>query len=111
MGKPSQKLLKKLRVARVPVQMWNSILKADWWKKLGFMLICSVLGLLFLPCMIPCLIRLIHSGIQGIQITAMPIDPDLAAKKKTNTLMILKARSTHTQGKGTEKRLNVKRIH
>lgn len=67
------------------------------------MILCSVLGLLFLHCMIPCLIRLIHSVIQGMQITAMPIDPELTAKEKPNSLMILKARPTGTQRKGTKK--------
>ncbi|RMB97620.1 hypothetical protein DUI87_25882 [Hirundo rustica rustica] len=42
---------------------------------------------------------LIHPVIQGMQMTAMPIDPELAAKGKPNSLMILKARPTHTQKK------------
>ncbi|RMB97600.1 hypothetical protein DUI87_25862 [Hirundo rustica rustica] len=35
----------------------------------------------------------------------MPIDPELAAKGKPNSLMILKARPTHTQEKGAKEML------
>ncbi|RMB97361.1 hypothetical protein DUI87_26176 [Hirundo rustica rustica] len=42
---------------------------------------------------------LIHPVIQGMQMTAMPIDPELASKGKPKSLMILKARPTHTQKK------------
>ncbi|RMB97270.1 hypothetical protein DUI87_26239 [Hirundo rustica rustica] len=49
--------------------------------------------------------RLIHSVTQGMQITAMPIDPELAAKGKPNSLIILKARPTHTQKEGPEEML------
>ncbi|RMB96012.1 hypothetical protein DUI87_27451 [Hirundo rustica rustica] len=48
---------------------------------------------------------LIHPVIQGMQMTAMPIDPELAAKGKPNSLMILKARPTHTQKKGAKEML------
>lgn len=93
----------------MPVQKWNSILKADWWdnlfggvwwKKLGFMLLCSNLGLLFLPCMIPCFIRLIHSVIQGMQITTMPLDAESAEKGKPRSIMVLTAKSTHVKEQG-----------
>ncbi|RMB89225.1 hypothetical protein DUI87_34415 [Hirundo rustica rustica] len=48
---------------------------------------------------------LIHPGIQGMQMTAMPIDPELIAKGKPDSLMILKARPTHTQKKEPEEML------
>ncbi|RMC02641.1 hypothetical protein DUI87_20796 [Hirundo rustica rustica] len=48
---------------------------------------------------------LIHPVIQGMQMTAMPIDPELAAKGKPNSLMILKARPTHSQKKEPEEML------
>lgn len=38
-----------------------------------------------------------------MQITAMSIDPELTAKEKPNSLMILKARPTGTQKNGTKK--------
>lgn len=38
------------------------------------------LGELFVPCMIPCFIRLIHSVLQAMQISAVPIDPEMATK-------------------------------
>ncbi|RMC16782.1 hypothetical protein DUI87_06376 [Hirundo rustica rustica] len=43
--------------------------------------------------------------IQGMQMTAMPIDPELAAKGKPNPLMVLKAKLTHTQKEGPEEML------
>uniref|UniRef100_A0A672ULU4 Uncharacterized protein n=1 Tax=Strigops habroptila TaxID=2489341 RepID=A0A672ULU4_STRHB len=91
------------RIAHVPVQRWNSLLDDNWWnnlfgdawwKKAGFIIACSLLGLLFLSCMIPCLIRLIHSVVQGMQITAMPLDPEKATKGKTHSLMVLKTKKT-----------------
>ncbi|RMC16605.1 hypothetical protein DUI87_06542 [Hirundo rustica rustica] len=101
------------KVAHVPVQKWNSILKAswwdqifgtgDWWKKVGFFILCSVAGLVFLPCLIPCLIRLIHTVVQGMQIAALPMDPELASgglakEKATSKIMNLtEERSTAAQ--------------
>ncbi|RMC03567.1 hypothetical protein DUI87_19742 [Hirundo rustica rustica] len=52
------------------------------------------------------LLGLIHPGIQGMQMTAMPIDPELAAKGKPNYLMIVKAKPTHTQKKGAKEMLS-----
>lgn len=87
------------RIAHVPVQRWDSILSDNWWnnlfggawwKKIGFVIACSLLGSLFLPCMIPCFIRLIHSVVQGMQMSAIPLDPETATKGKTHSLMILK---------------------
>ncbi|RMB89521.1 hypothetical protein DUI87_34095 [Hirundo rustica rustica] len=92
------------KVAHVPVQKWNSILKASWWdqifgtgdrwKKVGFFILCSVAGLVFLPCLIPCLIRLIHTVVQGMQIAVLPMDPELASgglakNKATSKIMNL----------------------
>ncbi|RMB92983.1 hypothetical protein DUI87_30631 [Hirundo rustica rustica] len=48
---------------------------------------------------------LIHPVIQGRQMTAMPIDPELAAKGKPNPLMALKTKPTHTQKKGSKEML------
>uniref|UniRef100_A0A8C0VCN9 ENR1 protein n=1 Tax=Cyanistes caeruleus TaxID=156563 RepID=A0A8C0VCN9_CYACU len=66
------------KVAHVPVQKWNSILQASWWdqifgqgawwKKLVFFISCSIARIIFLPCLIPCFIRLIRSVVQGMQI-------------------------------------------
>ena len=90
------------RIAHVPVQKWNSILSDNWWdnlcngawwKKLGFVLLCSVMGLLFLPCMIPCFIRLIHSIVQRMQISAVPMDPEMFQRGKTHSLMIIKIKN------------------
>ncbi|RMB99865.1 hypothetical protein DUI87_23643 [Hirundo rustica rustica] len=51
------------------------------------------------------LVILIHPVIQGMQMTAMRIDPESAAKGKPNPLMVLKARPTHTQKKEPEEML------
>uniref|UniRef100_A0A8C0VC15 Uncharacterized protein n=1 Tax=Cyanistes caeruleus TaxID=156563 RepID=A0A8C0VC15_CYACU len=85
------------KVAHVPVQKWNSILQASWWdqifgqgawwKKLVFFIKCSIAGVIFLTCLIPCLIRLIHSVVQGMQIASLPIDPE---KAQGNTALLSK---------------------
>ncbi|RMC05500.1 hypothetical protein DUI87_18693 [Hirundo rustica rustica] len=77
------------KVAHVPVQKWNSILQASWWdqlfgtgawwKKVGFFILCSVAGVIFLPCLTPCFVHLIHKVVQGMQIAALPTDPELAS--------------------------------
>ncbi|RMB94278.1 hypothetical protein DUI87_29085 [Hirundo rustica rustica] len=106
------------KVAHVPVQKWNSILKAswwdqifgtgDWWKKVGFFILCSVAGLVFLPCLIPCLIRLIHTVVQGMQIAALPMDPELASgglakEKATSKIMNLTEERSSTAAQVLEK--------
>lgn len=72
------------KLAHVPVQGWTPLLKGgwwedwfngNWWKNVGFILLCSVAGLLFLPCIIPCFIRLITSTVQGMQLITMPQNP------------------------------------
>ncbi|RMB90859.1 hypothetical protein DUI87_32783 [Hirundo rustica rustica] len=70
----------------------------------------AVFSLTPLPAEVDCILGrdvltqlgLIHPVIQGRQMTAMPIDPDLAAKGKPNPLMVLKARPTDSQKKGLE---------
>ncbi|XP_023784292.1 endogenous retrovirus group 3 member 1 Env polyprotein-like [Cyanistes caeruleus] len=88
------------KVAHVPVQKWNSILQASWWdqifgqgawwKKLVFFIVCSIAGIIFLPCLIPCFIRLIQSVVQGMQIAALPIDPEKAQGKPTSLSKLMK---------------------
>lgn len=58
---------------------------------MGFMILCSLLGLLFVVGMIPCFIQLIHSVIQGMQIATMPVDPEAAKRGKTHSLVIIKS--------------------
>ncbi|TRZ06339.1 hypothetical protein HGM15179_020768 [Zosterops borbonicus] len=87
------------KVAHVPVQKWNSILQAswwdqlfgqgEWWKKLVFFITCSIEGIIFLPCLIPCFIRLIHSVVQGMQIASLPLDPEAAQGKTVSKLINL----------------------
>ncbi|TRZ09400.1 hypothetical protein HGM15179_017707 [Zosterops borbonicus] len=95
------------KVAHVPVQKCNSIFQAswwdqlfgqgEWWKKLVFFITCSIAGIIFLPCLIPCFIRLIHSVVQGMQIASLPIDPEAAQGKTVSKLMKLE----EDKGNGT----------
>lgn len=81
-GEAITKITQNIRkLAHVPVQTWQSMTTPDWWKSLfsgqwwkkaliiiGFLLA----GLIFLPCLIPCFIKLITSVVQ-----AMPLIQDL----------------------------------
>lgn len=86
------------KVAHVPVQKWNSILQSTWWdrlfdgawwNKMVFFVQCSVAGVIFLPCPIPCFIRLIHSVVQGMQTAVVPVDPELASGNNVSKIMSL----------------------
>ncbi|RMC03861.1 hypothetical protein DUI87_19614 [Hirundo rustica rustica] len=64
---------------------WNGFwsFKRDWWKKAGFMIICSITGLMFLPCLIPYPIRTITSTVQAsIQI------PKATGQNQTKMMVI-----------------------
>lgn len=69
---------------------WDNLLGIEWWKKLGFFLLCATAGLIFLPCLIPCFIRLITSVVQGMQVVTMPVDPKLATSEMAQKIMVLK---------------------
>ncbi|RMC02606.1 hypothetical protein DUI87_20761 [Hirundo rustica rustica] len=75
---------------------WNSFwsFKGDWWKKAGFMIICSITGLMFLPCLIPFLIRTITSTVQAsIQI------PKATSQKQTKMMVIESQGPEHENAK------------
>ncbi|RMC05670.1 hypothetical protein DUI87_17755 [Hirundo rustica rustica] len=75
---------------------WNSFwsFKGDWWKKAGFMIICSITGLMFLPCLIPYLIRTITSTVQAsIQI------PKATSQKQTKMMVIESQGPEHENAK------------
>lgn len=102
------------KVAHVPVQKWNYILQASWWdhlfegawwKKVIFFILCSVAGIIFVPCLIPCFIRLIHSVVQSMQVAAMPIDPELATRRTghpTNISKIMELREEKEHSRAAE---------
>lgn len=46
---------------------------------MGFFLLCAFAGLLLIPCLIPCFIRLIASVVEEMQVIRMPVNPNLAA--------------------------------
>lgn len=54
-----------------------------------FLVLCSVAGILFLPCLIPCFIRLIHSVVQGMQIAIVPMDSEGASGGNASKIMWL----------------------
>lgn len=63
-------------------------------------MLCSIAGVIFLPCLIPCLIHLIHSVVQGMQIAALPTDPELAGKgqfSKVSRIMKLEGKKRDKQ--------------
>lgn len=93
------------KIAHVPVQKWESMLNTswwdnvlgiEWWKKLGFFLLCATAGLIFLPCLIPCFIRLITSVVQGMQLVTTPIDQKLVSTKTAQRVMVLKKQNNMT---------------
>uniref|UniRef100_A0A8B9FTM9 Envelope glycoprotein n=1 Tax=Amazona collaria TaxID=241587 RepID=A0A8B9FTM9_9PSIT len=98
-GKAVNELVREMKkIAHVPVQtrnginlggMWGNFFNNDWLTKVGVIVLGIFTGLLIIPCLIPCFIRLIHSVIQGMKISAVPIDPE-EGNGKTHSLMILK---------------------
>lgn len=49
-----------------------------WVKQVLFYLLCAIATLIFLSCMIPCLVQLIQHVIERVQVVAMPTDPEMA---------------------------------
>ncbi|XP_063253201.1 endogenous retrovirus group 3 member 1 Env polyprotein-like isoform X1 [Prinia subflava] len=85
------------KIAHVPVQKWESMLSTswwdnvlgiEWWKKLGFFLLCATAGLIFIPCLIPCFIRLITSVVQGMQLVTL--DQKMDTTKTVQKIMVLR---------------------
>ncbi|XP_029897243.1 ubiquinone biosynthesis monooxygenase COQ6, mitochondrial isoform X2 [Aquila chrysaetos chrysaetos] len=100
-GKAVNELVTEMKkIAHVPVQTWNGInlgglwgdfMNGDWLIKIGIVVLGICGGLLIIPCLIPCFTRLIHSVIQGMQISAVPVDPE-SGREKTHSLMIIKTK-------------------
>jgi len=100
-GKAINELVKEIKkIAHVPVQTWNGInlerlwgdfMGKDWLTKIGIVVLGVFGGLLTIPCSIPCSTRLIHSVRQGMQTSAVPVDPE-PGKEKTHSLMIIKTK-------------------
>lgn len=44
-------------------EFWS--FKGTWWKKAAFITICSITGLVFLPCLFPCLVKILTSTVQA----------------------------------------------
>ncbi|KAJ7427444.1 hypothetical protein WISP_07072 [Willisornis vidua] len=99
------------KLAHVPPQEWTPILKSDWWadvfsgswwKKVGFIALCVCGGLLFLPCLIPCVIRLITSVVQGMQVVSLS---EGSAESQAQKLFLLKAESGENRDRQRAKEL------
>lgn len=65
----------------------------EWWKKLGFFFLCAAAGLVFLPCLIPCLIRLFTSVVQGMSKVTISRDKKVVGPDRGKKMMILKENS------------------
>lgn len=62
------------KLAHVPAQRWTPHFKANWWdnlfggnwwNKILFFGLCALTGIIFLPCVLPCLIQLITRIVQS----------------------------------------------
>ncbi|TRZ09378.1 hypothetical protein HGM15179_017735 [Zosterops borbonicus] len=58
-------------------------------------------GIIFLPCLIPCFIRLIHSVVQGMQIATLPMDPEAAKGGTVSKIMKLEEEKASAGRQGT----------
>lgn len=88
-GKAVKQITKGIgKLAYVPVQTWKgwewdmfSWLPGGLWvKQMLFFVLRAVATLMFSPDMMPCLVQFIHNVIKGIQIVAVPTDPQMATK-------------------------------
>uniref|UniRef100_A0A8D0F5H6 Envelope glycoprotein n=1 Tax=Strix occidentalis caurina TaxID=311401 RepID=A0A8D0F5H6_STROC len=96
-GKAIDELVREMKkVAHVPVQTWNgldignwgswtSFFNGDWLTKVAIVLLGIFGGLLIIPCILPCFIRLIRSVVQSMQ---------LEMKSDKTPLMILETKTT-----------------
>ncbi|XP_058682309.1 endogenous retrovirus group 3 member 1 Env polyprotein-like [Poecile atricapillus] len=85
------------KISYVGTQEWTPILNTDWWdsfwsfkgwwKKVAFIGIAGLAGLLFLPCVTPCLIRTITSVIQSSSTISNSLEIT-QEKGKTKILML-----------------------
>ncbi|XP_068873801.1 endogenous retrovirus group 3 member 1 Env polyprotein-like [Aphelocoma coerulescens] len=86
-GEAITKITQNIRkLAHVPVQKWQplitsewweNIFQGQWWKKALIIVGLSLTGLIFLPCLIPCFIRLITTVVQS-----MPLIQDLQGQQQ-----------------------------
>ncbi|XP_053820859.1 endogenous retrovirus group 3 member 1 Env polyprotein-like [Vidua chalybeata] len=93
------------KLAYVGNQEWTPLIDSDWWdefwsfkgkwwKKAAFITICAITGLLFLPCLFPCLVRILTSTVQAsIQL------PEAANKKQTRIMVMESQDQKHADAK------------
>uniref|UniRef100_A0A7M4FGQ1 ENR1 protein n=1 Tax=Crocodylus porosus TaxID=8502 RepID=A0A7M4FGQ1_CROPO len=89
-GKAVLEIAKEIRkIAHVPIQTWKNTWDGDWWsnlfggtwwRKVAFVFLCALAGLIFIPCLIPCFIRLITTTVEGMQVATIPLKAQTAAK-------------------------------
>lgn len=78
------KLVRQMKkIAHVPIHTWNgfnmgkirqSELGSERWKSLRIITGGLFLGLLIIPCLIPCITLLVQRIIQGMQFTTIPVE-------------------------------------
>ncbi|XP_070789220.1 endogenous retrovirus group 3 member 1 Env polyprotein-like [Pituophis catenifer annectens] len=95
-GKVIEELTARMRkLAHVPVQKWTGAVDFNWfgsifsdWKRIGFMVLLAFGSLLFLPCLIPLIQKIVTSTISGITVLASSVPT--SSRQKPANLMILK---------------------
>lgn len=71
-------------------------------KKYIFFILCSIARILFLPCLLPCFIKLIYSVVQGMQVAAMPTDPECTTGKLNQVSKITKLEEENPHSRTTD---------
>lgn len=98
------------KLAHVPVQRWTPLFKSnwwdnlltgEWWKKALIIAGLSVAGFLFLPCLIPCFVRLTTSVVQN-----MPLIEELQTqnREKIARIRVLQADELEEDQEGRKPR-------
>ncbi|RMC04131.1 hypothetical protein DUI87_19468 [Hirundo rustica rustica] len=75
----------------VNLDWWDNFwsLKGAWWKKVGMIALCAIASLLFIPCMLPCLIRVITTAVQAsLQVSEINIKEPNNSNRPTRILKL-----------------------
>ncbi|RMC08099.1 hypothetical protein DUI87_15130 [Hirundo rustica rustica] len=75
----------------VNLDWWDNFwsIKGAWWKKVGMIALCAIASLLFIPCMLPCLIRVITTAVQAsLQVSEINIKEPNDSNRPTRILKL-----------------------
>ncbi|XP_067407688.1 endogenous retrovirus group 3 member 1 Env polyprotein-like [Emydura macquarii macquarii] len=98
-GKAIEEITNRMvKLAHVPVQKWTGAFEEEgWfrslfgdWKKILFVIILALGGLLFIPCLIPLIQRLVVSSIKGMTLVTTPT----TKKSNTTDLLVMSVKPT-----------------